>query len=659
MFFCFLILERGKLMNKKFISVIIVSMLAFCCSAPSLFGETESTPPAAAKTITVNLPPNYILYIPGKKNDKDAKADIEANGLQASDTFNTHFSLVSDKAGNKILKLNTLDAQNDVLTIPLEGTETKITFIFKAKGAVVPDRGTPYGILWAMWQRGDYQSVIRHNASNQLKGSTGQTSLNPENIVSDWHDYRLVFDLAADGKAMTATAFIDGKQRHQTANYEKKNGSGNFFQFGENDGSTNGIGRYPYFLLIKNEDVNGKSLADLSKIVGIDLEVKPELVNDPDPVSKKPAKKPAGINMTSVEASSKDLNYADPSFIKDGTLDLAKLPYSKNSAQKVTTKPKLPRNLAKIAAAIVDPSGAKGSFKTITAAIDAVKPGSLIYIKPGCYQEKLKITKPNISLIGENPANTIIYGYEADFGSIDGNLLVEVSLTEAGYFNAENITFYNKGAEWNRTWDNVERRSITLATKNVDKGYLKNCIFLGEQDTMYLRSGRQYFENCYIEGEVDFICGGATALFANCHIHSLFYKEGGYITAAAPSDTNGAGFNNGYVFKDCLLTVDPAVKSKNIFLGRGAWNGGSNGAPNQAKVAFITSQIHGQINTDGWTDWDNVATAAKQFLREYKNTGEGSVSAETATRKFLTDAEYKSNYSSAEKVLGFVPKMPY
>jgi pectinesterase len=174
-----------------------------------------------------------------------------------------------------------------------------------------------------------------------------------------------------------------------------------------------------------------------------------------------------------------------------------------------------------------------------------------------------------------------------------------------------------------------------------------------------LRSGRQYFENCYIEGEVDFICGGATALFPNCHIHSLFYKDGGYVTAAAPSDTKGAGFNNGYVFKDCLLTVDPGVTGKNIYLGRGAWTGGSDGGTNQAKVVFITSKLHPQIQADAWTDWDNVSTAAKQFFREYKNTGEGSVSAETATRKFLTAEEYKSTYSSTQKILGFNPKMPY
>lgn len=614
-----------------------------------------ATPTAASNS----LPANYLFYLPGSNDATNARRDMEANGFLTTATFDDHFSMIRDTAGNRLLKLNTLDGQNDLFTIPLDGNETRLTFIFKAKGAVVPDRGTPYGIFWALWQRGEYQSLLRHNASNQIKGSTGQTSLKPDNIVSDWHDFRLVFEISS-GNAMTATAFVDGVQRHQTVNFEKKEGLGNFFQFGENDGSTNGLGRYPYFLLIKDEDVSGKNLAELSRIVGFDLETKPEVVNDPDPVSLKPATKPAGINLTAVDASSTDPNYIDPSYIKNGSINLNQLPSSKNAAQWIDATPKLPKDLAKLAAAIVDQSGKDGSFKTIAAAIAAVKPGSVIYIKPGTYQEKLTITKPDLSLIGENPANTIIYGYESDYGNIDGNILVEVNLSEAGYFTAENLTFYNKGAEWNKTWKNVERRSVALATKNVHQGYLKNCIFLGQQDTLYLRSGRQYFENCYIEGEVDFICGGATVLFDHCQIHSIFYKEGGYITAAAPSDTNGAGFNHGYVFTDCLFTAASNITApKDVFLGRGAWNGGSDGAPNPAKVVVIRSHLHSKINSAAWADWDNIATAEKQFFREYQNTGPGAIDAETVTRKFLTAAEYQASYSSPEKILGFTPKLPY
>jgi len=624
-----------------FISILI--LMVSCL----LFGQTASK--------------NYILYVPGAKK-ADPKADIEANGFKAGDSFNKHFSFVYGKDKKvKAIKVDTTDGVNDYFTIPLSGSEKMVTLIFKAKGAKDPDKGTPFGVLWAGWQKGNYTALLRHNHSNQIKGSTGQTNIKPDDIVSDWHEFRLVFNIEADGKAMTATAFVDGKERHKTANYVKEltewGGAGNFLAVGENDGSTNGFARYLYFLVVKDEDVSKKSLADLSKTVNFDLTVIPELVSDKDPASKKPANKPATINMTAADASSKDEKYVDPAFIDKGIIDLAKLPYSKNAAQKVNAKPVLP-DVKKINALIVDATGANGAYKTIASAIEAAKSGSVIFIKAGMYQEKLKITKENISLLGESPANTIIYGYESDTGGIDGNILVDVSYN-GGSFNAENITFYNKGAEWNKTWGSSERRSITLCTRNVHNAYIKNCVFLGQQDTMYLRSGRQYFENCYIEGEVDFICGGATVLFNNCHIHSLFYANGGYIAAAAPVDTNGKSFENGYVFKACLFTTDPKMNSaKPIFLGRGAWKGGSTGT-GQAKVVIISSLLEGKYAEAGWTDWDNVDTAAKQFFREYKNTGASSIKMASETRLFLKAGEFKKNFETTEKILGFTPKMPY
>jgi pectinesterase len=628
-----------------------------CVCAMLAAGSAVKGQKNSAKEVS-KLPANYVLYIPGKKNPKDVKADLEANGFTASDTTNSHFSFVDNTAiKGKALKLDTTDNKEESFRIPLDGKETRVTVIFKAKGALQPDvsKPTPLGILWALWQRGDYQSLLRHNASNQIKGSTGQTSLNPDDIVSDWHDFRLVFDIGSDNQTMTATAFIDGKQRHQTKGYVKKNGEGNFLAFGENDGSTNGFARYAYILVVKNDDVSGKSLSDLSKETGFDLEAKPVTKNDPNPKSKRPAKKPAGINMTAADASSKDSKYKDPAFIDKGIINLKSLPFSKNEAKKVNGAPALPADIEKKAAAVVGP---KEKYKTIASAIEAVKDNSIIFIKAGTYQEKLNITKSGIALIGESPAKTIIYGYEADTGNIDGNVLVNVDV-KGGSFSAENITFYNKGAEWNKTWDGTERRTIALATRSVNQGYIKNCLFLGQQDTMYLRSGRLYFENCYIEGDNDYICGGATVLFSDCQIHTIPWKEGGHITASAPSDTDGKGFNNGYVFRSCLFTAASAITAKNVYLGRGAWTGGSNGGNNQAKTIVMMSELHGKIADKGWNDWDNKSTAAKQFFREYKNTGEGSIKKENDTRLFLSDSEYEKGFSTTEKILGFTPKMPY
>ncbi len=653
-----------------------------------------------------DVPGGWKLYIPGSYAPDNVKDDVQKAGFTVGPDFSSHFSFADNTVnGKKVLRLDTRDGKSDVLMFPLTGKEKQVTILFKAKGALIPDNGqTPFGILWAAWQRGEYQSLLRHNQSNQIKGSTGQTSLKPDDIVSDWHDFRLVFTCDDDNKSMTARAYIDGKLRHETKKYAKKtadangpaydpvsiDGYGNYVLFGENDGSTSGFARYAYILIVPDEDLSDKSLGDISKAVGADLVTLPVTANDPAPKSLRPASKPAGITMTKADGIPVDISgnvtpgdWKDPAPLSDNRLDLDRLPWSKNRVEKVIRNPAKPRVSKK--ALVVDVSGAGGAFRTVAAAVAAASSkGAVIYIKPGIYREKLVIRKPGIKLVGDDPATTIIYGYEADTGGIDGNVLVEVNLlesadTESGAkdvkpayamkhasFSAENITFYNKGAEWNATWKAAERRSIAFALKGVTEAYLKNCLFLGQQDTMYLKSGRACFENCYIEGEVDFICGGATALFDNCHIYSIYYKNGGYITAASPADDALPGkdavkYANGYVFRNCLVNGDKAVDGK-VFLGRGAWTGGSTTVSTGAlaKVVYCNCELGNQLDPKNvWQDWDNVYTAAKQFFREYKNTGAGSVAAASDTRQFLTEAEYKDLYADTKKILGFIPQLKY
>lgn len=653
-----------------------------------------------AMSFLVAAPGNYHLYVPGKADAKDAKKDLEAQGFTTMPSFEKHFSFL-DSEGGKVLLLNTLDGTNDAFTLPLAGNEKKVTILFKARGDVNPDSpATPYGVFYASLQNGPYQAILRHNSSNQIKGSTGQTSMKPDNIVSDWHDFRLVYDIADDNKAVTATAFVDGKQRHQTANYIKDRsgdfpqefdpvaiqGQGHYVLFGENDNSTSGYARYAYVVIITDDDVSAKSLAELSSIAGFDMEKAPVIAKDQMPPSHRPSAKPVGINMTKEEASYKGNDWQDPAEIKGGVIDATSLPYSKANAEVINAAP----DISSIKfSATVDPKlkkskAKKGKFKTIQEAVDLAPLGSYIKVLPGMYYEKIKVTRP-VKLIGTNPLNTIIYGYEADTGGIDGNLLVEVNLlpkdlTSApgatqdkfadikdATFSCANITFYNKGAEWNKTWGYTERRSIALCMKGVQQGYIENCIFLGQQDTLYLRSGRAYMKNCYIEGEVDFICGGQTVYFDACKIYSLNYANGGYITAAAPADsaTKDLSYANGYVFNKCIVTGDKKLinAKKKVFLGRGAWNGGSATAGNaQAKVVYVDCDLGdftlgSHLDDKAWADWDNVNTAAKSFFREYNCKGPGAVSKETDTRKFLTDTEYNTIYSSSEKVLGFKPEL--
>ena len=641
---------------------------------------------------------SWNLYIPGKGSKKDVVADLEKSGWRLSDNYKEHFTLVDGSINKKkVLKINTLDGKNDAIALPLSGNEKKVTLIFRAQGAVDPDNPqTPYGIFFAYLQNGAYQSMLRHNASNQIKGSKSMVRLTSDgtskgtklNIVSDWHEYRFVWDIESP-EAMTAQCYIDGKLFHSDTckkvnfadtmtelSWETMEGPGNYLEFGENDGSTNGFGRYAYLLTILDEDVSDISTEDLGKKLGVDLTSDP-VTSDPGPASRRPAKKPAEINIRGEEIG-RDADWEDPCTIENGTLNLDELQTSWAKVEKVVRNPATPdMNFA----AVVDATGADGAYKTIAEAIEKVPSNSAIKIMPGTYQEKLLITKPGISLIGTDPAKTIIYGYEADTGGINGNLLVEVNLlpqgtnTEPGaaaaipeepvencYFNAVNLTFYNKGAEWNKLWGGSERRSIALALKGVDKSYIDNCVFLGQQDTLYFRSGRVYMKNSYVEGDVDYICGGATVVFDNCHIFSLKYNNGAIIVAAAGADTgykSTAQYANGYVFKDCIIEGHEALEDnpdgKQVTLARGTWVGGSaTGDTNVGKTVYLNCQISKAVNTSPWKDWDSVNTAEKAFFRIQNMTGDGADIIEHAEE--LTSDEFKL-YSNIEAVLGFAPEL--
>ena len=674
---------------KKSLKTVLASFLA----AGTLFS-------VSAKEIKRNLKPTsgWNLYIPGNGNKKNVLKDLNKAGWQVSDNYASHFSLIEGSINKKrLLKINTLDGKNDALILPLTGNEKKVTLVFRAQGAVDPDNPlTPYGIFFAYLQNGAYRSMLRHNASNQIKGSKSMVRLTSDgtakgqrlNIVSDWHEYRFVWDIESPEK-MTAQCYIDGKLFHSdtckkvnfadtmtSIDWNTMEGPGNFLEFGENDGSTNGFGRYAYLLVVLDEDISGLSTEELGKKLKADLTSNP-VTKDPGPASRRPAKKPAGINILGKEVGKAD-DWDDPATIENGTINLDELATSWAKVEKVVRNPATPDMSF---AATVDASGAKGTYKTIAEAIEKVPANSAIKIMPGTYQEKLLITKPGISLIGTDPAKTIIYGYEADTGGINGNLLVEVNLlpqgtnTEPGavaeipekpvencYFNAVNITFYNKGAEWNKLWGGSERRSIALAIKGVDKCYIDNCVFLGQQDTLYFRSGRIYMKNSYVEGDVDYICGGATCVFDNCHIFSLKYNNGAIIVAAAGADTgykSSAQYANGYVFKDCIIEAHDAFEDnpdgKKVTLARRTWVGGSaTGDTMVGKTVYLNCQILTAVNTSPWKDWDAVNTAEKAFFRVQNLSGNAAGQIKDAAS--LSAAEAKL-YGNVEAILGYTPSL--
>lgn len=285
---------------------------------------------------------------------------------------------------------------------------------------------------------------------------------------------------------------------------------------------------------------------------------------------------------------------------------------------------------------IVSPDGT-GDYRSLQEAIDAAAPlggGVFIHVRNGTYREKLWIETPDITLIGEDPEKTIIRFGDAAFdampdGTRRGTFRSYSAFLGADGFTARNLTFENDAGVGRDVGQAI------AAYVDGDRMLFRNCRFLGYQDTLFCGSlperemqpggftgprehaprinGRQYFEQCFIAGDIDFIFGSGTAFFERCEIQSrdLGEKINGYITAASTPKEKSHGF----VFRDCVLTGEPGIRSGSVYLGR-PWR-------DDAKTVFARCRMGAHIHPEGWCDWNGRGEAGHVFYAECGADGEG------------------------------------
>jgi pectinesterase len=281
-----------------------------------------------------------------------------------------------------------------------------------------------------------------------------------------------------------------------------------------------------------------------------------------------------------------------------------------------------------------------GQYKTVQEAVMAVPAGSadnpvIIRIKPGTYKELIYVQheKRFFHLVGDDAEKTILtYDlYAAMIGPDNkpiGTFRTPSTYIGADDFTVENITFEN-------TAGTRAQAGQALAIRvDGDRVVFRNCRFLGWQDTILIDRGRQYFENCYITGHVDFIFGGATAFFENCHVH---IRGNGYITAASTPDNQPFGF----VFSHCQITSEtPELKT---YLGR-PWRAYS-------AVIFLNTEMSAVVRPVGWHNWDFPDREKTSRYAEFNSTGPGAnPSARVKWARQLTKRQAK--HITLKKVLG-------
>lgn len=250
-----------------------------------------------------------------------------------------------------------------------------------------------------------------------------------------------------------------------------------------------------------------------------------------------------------------------------------------------------------------------GDFFTVAEAIAAVpdlcgKHRTTILVRPGVYKEKIVVprSKINVSLIGQGDVTLTYDDYASRkniFGEEIGTAGSSSFFIYAPDFYAENITFENAAGPVGQA---------VACFVGADRVTFRNCRFLGNQDTIYTWArGRQYYDNCYIEGTVDFIFGRSTAVFDRCTIHA---KRRGYLTAPSTD----VDVDNGYVFLDCKLTADEGVDR--VYLSR-PWR-------DYAKAVFIRCEMGAHIHPEGWHNWRKPEREQTVFYAEYGCTGPGA-----------------------------------
>ncbi|XP_039062811.1 probable pectinesterase/pectinesterase inhibitor 51 [Hibiscus syriacus] len=264
-------------------------------------------------------------------------------------------------------------------------------------------------------------------------------------------------------------------------------------------------------------------------------------------------------------------------------------------------------------------------YKTVQAAVDAAPENAashfVIKIRSGVYRETVRIAieKKNLVFWGEGIGKTIITGsLNVHQPGITTFSSATVGVLGDG-FMARDLTVENTAGS--------EADQAVAFRSDSDMSVIENCEFIGNQDTLSANSLRQFYRNCSIQGNVDFIFGTAASVFQDCLLlvapRTSNPEEGDNNAITAQGRTDPAE-STGFVFHHCVIigteeymkiyNKNPQVHKN--YLGR-PWK-------EYSRTVFIDCNIEKLISPEGWTTWSGDTGLKTLFYGEFRNIGGGS-----------------------------------
>jgi pectin methylesterase-like acyl-CoA thioesterase len=243
-----------------------------------------------------------------------------------------------------------------------------------------------------------------------------------------------------------------------------------------------------------------------------------------------------------------------------------------------------------------------GDFSTLQGALDHIPTGNTtpvrINVRNGTYQELINYGgRNNITVVGQSRDQTIV-SY-LDNAPLNGGIATRVNYYSKGNdLVVANLTIANSTPKGGG-------QAEALRSDGSRNSFL-NCTITSFQDTLLLGPGN-YFQDCLIQGDADFIWGGGTAMFKNCELRAM--NGGDLCQARTPINKFG------FVFVDCKLTK-AAGGTFNYTFGRN-----SVGATDAGNAAFINCKIDTHIVAAGWSSGFTNASYPNNIRNwEYQST---------------------------------------
>ncbi len=222
--------------------------------------------------------------------------------------------------------------------------------------------------------------------------------------------------------------------------------------------------------------------------------------------------------------------------------------------------------------------------------------GGTIFLPNGLYDlgaTALTAVSSNVSIIGESMEGVVIKNRPVKEGiAITATLLLTGSNIYIQDVTLDCIAPYGTGDDTKSA-----ERGVVIQDKGTNN-ILKNVYLKGLQDTYYSNGAegmKGYFENCKIEGTVDFICGSGTVFFEQCLLYVADRTKSN--SANVITAPNGYQSEKGYVFNGCK--IDATANQTGIYNFGRPWN-------KYSTAAFINTTMLKAGSSDGWTSMNKV-----------------------------------------------------